>query len=94
MSGKAIKDNLGNAISHKELEQWQKEFEAGDYSNWKPVGEVRYGKPHASKEERETISFAAPKSLKIRLNAQAKKHNCTTSDLLRAFVTEGLAKMS
>ena len=94
MSDKVFTDNLGNRVTEAELEQWEKEFSAGDYSNWKPVGEVRYGKPHAPKEEKATISFVAPSALKTNLNIQAKKNNCSTSDLLRLFVAEGLARMS
>ena len=94
MNKEIFTDNLGNPVSEAELEQWEKEFSAGDYSNWKPVGDVRYGKPHAAKEEKATISFVAPCTLKVRLNQQAEAHNCTTSDLLRVFVAEGLARMS
>ena len=94
MSTEVFTDNLGNPVSKAELEQWEKEFCAGDYSNWKPVGEVRYGKAHAVSEDKATISFVAPYSLKLRLNQQAEAHNCSSSDLLRVFVSEGLARMS
>ena len=95
MDTNTFKDNKGTVITKEQMQQWEKEFEAGDYSKWKPVGKVRYGQPHATNaEDNATISFVAPVSVKKNLDEQAKKRNCSASDLLRAFTFEGLAHMS
>ena len=87
-------NNHGNEISMQEFEDWDTEITNEEFDEWEPVGEVVYGSLKPINSENTTVSFVCPVSMKDRIASVAKEHNCSKSDLLRSFVTDGLAKIS
>ena len=88
-------DNNGNAISPEEMSEWEKEFDAGDFSNWDTSAPVRYGKyaPHQA-EEKVGVSVTLPISMKEKLTEFTKQNNCTTSDFVRVAIAKQLQEVS
>ena len=87
-------NNHGNEISIDEFEKWDEEITNEKFDDWEPVGEVVYGSLKPINSENTTLSFVCPVSMKAKIASVAKNNNCSNSDLIRSFVTEGLAKMS
>ncbi len=90
----AFINNHGNEISVEEFEKWDEEMTNEEFDDWNPVGEVVYGSLKPINSENTTMSFVCPVSMKSKIALVAKEHNCSNSDLLRSFVTDGLAKMT
>ena len=87
-------NNHGNTFTEEELEKISDEVTSGNLDNFTPVGQVHYGSLRGSRKSNEPITVLYPVGTKKNLEAAAKKRHCTRSDLMRAFVAEGLARMS
>ena len=87
-------NNHGNTFTEEELEKISDEVTSGNLENFTPVGQVHYGSLRGSRKSNEPITVLYPVGTKKNLEAAAKKRHCTRSDLMRAFVAEGLARMA
>ena len=87
-------NNHGNTFTEEELEKISDEVTSGNLENFTPVGQVHYGSLRGSRKSNEPITVLYPVGTKKSLEAAAKKRHCTRSDLMRAFVAEGLARMA
>ena len=84
-------NNHGSAIADEDFEAWAKEAEKGDFSNWEPVGEPVYeGYLETDPADASTMTFVCPMELKLKIGDEAKRLNCTNSDLLTMLVANGL----
>lgn len=83
-------DEFGNVVSEEQLEKWDEEISAGDFSGWKPVGEVHYGPLRPLNEKKEYISIQVPAALKVAIKTKAQQSNCTQSELIRRYIYDGL----
>ncbi len=86
-------NNHGSKITDEEMQQWAKEAEAGDFSNWEPVGEPRFDAYLGDASETSTMTFVCPMTLKLKIGDEAKRLQCTNSDLLRMLVSEGIKNL-
>lgn len=88
-------NNHGSEISEAELNEWAKEAEAGNFDNWQAVGEPTFDKYlDFDQNEAATLTFVCSPTLKIKVGDEAKRLQCTNSDLLRMLVTEGLNSLA
>ncbi len=87
-------DENGNRITEDDIKRWVNSAEKLDFSEFKDVSDCIYGNLEPLSEEKTTISFTLPVSTDKQLSVLAKKQNCTKSDILRAFVFDGLLRTS
>ena len=88
-------NNHGSKVTDEDLRVWAKEADGGDFSNWEPVGEPKFGKYlNLEESEASTLTFVCPIALKTKVDDEAKKLRCTNSELIRMLVTEGLDNMT
>ncbi len=87
-----FRNNHGDEISTEEFERWETEIAGGDFEGWEPVGEVRYGSALRTSGEKTTMSFVLPVAMKSRIASEAKRCNCSSSDLIRSYISDGLLK--
>ena len=87
-------NNHGNTFTEVELEKISDEVSGGNLENFTTVGEIHYGSLKGSKKGNEAITVLYPVGTKKNLEVAAKKRNCTRSDLMRAFVAEGLSRIA
>ena len=87
-----FKNNHGDEISMEEFERWEEEIADEDFGGWEPVGEVRYGSALRGSAEKTTMSFVLPVAMKARIASEAKRCNCSSSDLIRSYISDGLLK--
>ena len=85
-----FRDEFGHEVTQTELEAWDEEISAENFSNWRTVGEVHYGPMQPVSEKKEYISIQVPMTLKIAIKAKAERSNCTQSELIRRYICDGL----
>jgi hypothetical protein len=81
-------NNHGSLITDEDLESWSDEVSSGDMSAWDTDVATGCGNLIPKKVEKENISFSVTSSMKERIKRYAKKNNCTTSDYIRAAISE------
>lgn len=86
-------NNHGSEIFSEEFETWAKEADAGDFSRWQSVGEPKFNSYLGDEAEASTVTFVCPMTLKLKIGDEAKRLQCTNSDLLRMLVSEGLKNL-
>ena len=86
-------NNHGSEISAEEFETWAKEADSGDFSRWEPVGKPNFDSYIGDAAEASTMTFVCPMELKVQINTQANRLQCTDGDLLRMLVSEGLKNL-
>ena len=82
-----FKDNNGNVISPEELTDWEREFDAGDYSKWDTSAPVKYGEyPIHRMKETTVLNITLPVNMKEKMVEASKEKNCSTSDYVREAI--------
>lgn len=78
-------------ITEAEMEVIDEEFSQGKLEDWKVVDGTYYGNRNFY-DDSVVISVQVPRKLREALKAEAKRQNCNQSDLIRAYISIGLAK--
>ena len=88
-------NNHGSEITSEDLEEWAAEAADGNFDNWESFKEPSFEDYLGTDvSDASTVTFLCPLTLKLKLGVEAKRLQCTNSDLLRMLVTEGLKNMS
>lgn len=80
----------GIEIDEARLDEWGDSIDEGGLSGFEPVRPV--GRPKVFAEELDTISWKAPRSQRLAMDARAESLGETRSQYLRRLVAEDLAQ--
>ena len=83
-------DELGRPITQEQIDIMLNDIENEKYSKFEDASSCIYGRLNPISETSSTISFSLPDSMKEELEELAQKQNCSKSELIRAFVADGL----
>lgn len=85
-------DEKGNHITEEDIERWANSAEAGDFSEFTDASDCIYGKPQPLNVAKATISFVSTEIVNEELTEIANFRHCSKSDVLRAFVHDGIQR--
>lgn len=87
------KSENGVPVTDEDIAEWAERAEQIDWSGYEDSGCV-YGKLKPVSEEKTTVSFVLPTSAYEELRELAEQRKCSKSEVLRAFVFDGLLRTS
>ena len=85
-------DEKGNVITREDIERWSKAADEADFSEFVDASDCMYGKPQPLNVAKATISFVSTENVNEDLAKIADFRNCSKSDVLRAFVHDGIQR--
>ena len=85
-------DEKGNPVTEEDFERWAKAAEEGDFSEFVDASDCIYGKPQPLNVAKATISFVSTENVNEELTEIANFRHCSKSDVLRAFVHDGIQR--
>ena len=85
-------DEKGNPVTEEDIERWAKAAEEGDFSEFADASDCIYGKPQPLNVAKATISFVSTENVNEELTEIANFRHCSKSDVLRAFVHDGIQR--
>lgn len=85
-------DEKNNVITEDDINRWAQAAEAGDFSEFVDTSDCMYGKPQPLNVTKATISFVSTENVNEELAEIANFRHCSKSDVLRAFVHDGIQR--